>query len=666
MPRTRALTTCLILSALAGPLAAQAPDTLSLFDARDIRAAAPGRLPLDPNGFLFNPRWLGSDSVPDIEARCRFRVAHGHLDFRALVTTRPGCLSPAERATVTLAEASGALFLGAACATSSQTGNVRGHVNIVPATITGQLRWVGYSRTPGDRDFTLDVVARTPGASNAHNSTYGRGRAYHIEFYRDETFRRLEGTGGPSWWHAIDHDRHDTERMSGLVDGRFAIVTGLFGLDGVHGFHSELHPVYAMFVLQSAVRQARGWDEEWAVMVRNVGNEGDCSLGRMAMVIPPDDPAGPASGGLQDYTVDLGWWDAATGATVEFTPGWVDAEHLAAWKAHPGNAPAFLADRAGRHLYVGFRHQRPTVGGPDFLYLGGLKVHWTGSAAGSPVDRLVPWLPEVCTAPPPPGPVGRGRGVFSPSWTGCLRVSLEPVKGAGGPTIEGSKGASKPGARALDLVNGIDTLKPLPAGPLGSLAARWRPAAVFAPQPAIGWLDRRNLVDFCNSVSDRRDPLCRGTWRWVVAYGLSGNAGKWESSPLGGLQVREHSLGVPVLDAFSYRFAWRRDHFIRRGAGTRAERLTPGWSVRVAPILAPNSLALFSNVSVTPYTLVSPGLSHVADHPLQFTFGYGAGMHLQLGTQEAFVEYQLYSRKGGYEFAHGFTLGLILSSPFFH
>jgi hypothetical protein len=58
-----------------------------------------------------------------------------------------------------------------------------------------------------------------------------------------------------------------------LVDGSYAIVTGLMGLDCEHSCSTELHPVWAM-----AVRvKSDPADVVWAIFVRNWGNEGFCS-----------------------------------------------------------------------------------------------------------------------------------------------------------------------------------------------------------------------------------------------------------------------------------------------------------------------------------------------------------------------------------------------------
>ena len=56
--------------------------------------------------------------------------------------------------------------------------------------------------------------------------------------------------------------------------GKFAIVTGLLGLDTEHaGAQAELHPAYAVAIRVNDDPS----DETWAIFVRNWGNEGYCS-----------------------------------------------------------------------------------------------------------------------------------------------------------------------------------------------------------------------------------------------------------------------------------------------------------------------------------------------------------------------------------------------------
>jgi hypothetical protein len=58
-----------------------------------------------------------------------------------------------------------------------------------------------------------------------------------------------------------------------MINGRRAIVIGLLGLDSEHGAYTELHPVYGLAIQVNDNPN----DDQWAVMVRNCGDEGFCS-----------------------------------------------------------------------------------------------------------------------------------------------------------------------------------------------------------------------------------------------------------------------------------------------------------------------------------------------------------------------------------------------------
>jgi hypothetical protein len=65
-----------------------------------------------------------------------------------------------------------------------------------------------------------------------------------------------------------------------IVNGTYAVATGLFGLDAEHEGYSELHPIYALSVLVACAEtpDTNGYfNDEWAVFVRNWGNEGFCA-----------------------------------------------------------------------------------------------------------------------------------------------------------------------------------------------------------------------------------------------------------------------------------------------------------------------------------------------------------------------------------------------------
>jgi len=55
------------------------------------------------------------------------------------------------------------------------------------------------------------------------------------------------------------------------------------GLNGEHDFHTELHPVLALAVDVSHELPDR-YGHAWLVLVRNMGNEGECSAGQVPWV----------------------------------------------------------------------------------------------------------------------------------------------------------------------------------------------------------------------------------------------------------------------------------------------------------------------------------------------------------------------------------------------
>lgn len=85
-----------------------------------------------------------------------------------------------------------------------------------------------------------------------------------------------------------------------MIGGRFAVATGLVGLDCWHECDPELHPLYSLAIRMGS----HGSREKWMLFVRNWGNEGSCSSARRARLLarlapaPADDEEGdlPVSG----------------------------------------------------------------------------------------------------------------------------------------------------------------------------------------------------------------------------------------------------------------------------------------------------------------------------------------------------------------------------------
>ena len=139
------------------------------------------------------------------------------------------------------------------------------HVNWFPATYEGTIFWDGHSAPGTDDDYNF----RLQRADKA-GLTVGDARGLQLEFDADETIDHFH----TPWWNDF-HSAVDSNDASARqrVDGKFAIVTGLVGLDCEHSCGAEVHPVHALAI---RVKEDPA-DEVWAIFVRNWGNEGFCS-----------------------------------------------------------------------------------------------------------------------------------------------------------------------------------------------------------------------------------------------------------------------------------------------------------------------------------------------------------------------------------------------------
>jgi hypothetical protein len=598
----------------ATPLAAQ-NDTLRLLPNPGDHAR------LDPNGFLFNPKWLNGALRPNIDELCGFRAVTGALEIRRLVTISDrNCLTQRERRIVSLNEASSNLILGLVCQTSDRIGRVRGHVNWVPATATGQLQFEEYSGDPpmdGDINInitTVDSFALTSG-NHGMKPPFASRKGLHTESYYQETLARLRDRND-GWWHALRGGIKDNARMGELVDGRFAIVTGLYGVDGVHRFQAELHPVFAMAVLLTLDPVAK--TEEWALMVRNQGNEGDCGTGRHAMNTLHDGERGTAHGDHvdQDYVVDLGWWSPADGASVAMNSGWsTDGDH----------PPAYFAQ--GQHLYVVLRHPRPEIGQRDFLFLGTINLTWSSQqTAALSVDRFDAWLP----AGHPP-------------------INVSPFKPRkDGPPIKQER---------------PDSLIALPIVPLIRLTTPPATRAEVLAEPNVPFPLHDSVGKDCQRGPDAWKRLitgfCQNAVRVVI--GSSRNIGHaW----FGSLYIYpntwslhwDNGLGefLSYFSVLGYRLDYRpNDRFrLMPDSVHPVGDVFQGRTIRLSAILSPTTAHINSDLQITPYTIGSLGMSRVKSPAgLRITepmWSWGLGMQFNSRGTEFFIE-------GQHQLLHGKT-----------
>ncbi len=259
-----------------------------------------------------------------------------------------------------------------------------GHRNWRDVTYTGTLEWVVHDGGLfGDDDY--NVFLRTPWVSGIPFVAGGMANRQDrilLEFDSDETVD-LFGDDQPTWWtgfhRAVDHSE---AWAHSLMDGKFAIVVGLMGVDAVHDLQAanEIHPVHAMAVrVGTWVDQDQGLLKEyWTVFVRNWGDEGYCSSkqhylntggNNISIPLPPSNPAivdlagssfAPAADNLWTnvsgpavwywrqtptdlttkewvYTFHLTSPDQPLISGLNFAlPSWISGDMVVSWKLLPG------------------------------------------------------------------------------------------------------------------------------------------------------------------------------------------------------------------------------------------------------------------------------------------------------------------------------------------
>jgi hypothetical protein len=152
-------------------------------------------------------------------------------------------------------------------------GLTHGHANWRAAVYTGPIYWEDKSLNSQDDDYNLNLFPQDGAGSAATD-----GGRIHIEFDSEETVDHFSSP----WWQEFHAAVDDSDtKAQAMIDGKYAIVIGVMGLDFVHGpGGAELHPAFAMAV---HVKDDPN-DDEWAVFARNWGNEGFCSNGQWVVL----------------------------------------------------------------------------------------------------------------------------------------------------------------------------------------------------------------------------------------------------------------------------------------------------------------------------------------------------------------------------------------------
>lgn len=254
----------------------------------------------DDNGFPLNPQWVYAivhNEAPDSAAECNsFRLKTPGDPSAGLELGN--CTTDAdpknvdyphgfELGTLVCAVEPGKgpvqPVAGDACHRNDVSDNFHGHVNWHEVTLRGRL-YASYDPSPieddGDYNFALVPVDEAGSSTNAlvtecsrthfHDIGLDPGTdAVGVEFSSTE----MQEYSGSDFWQNYYQLVYDG-KIADFVNNKLAVVTGLLGIDAEHdGGHSEIHPVHALAIQM----QADDHDDQWAVMVRNWGNEGMCS-----------------------------------------------------------------------------------------------------------------------------------------------------------------------------------------------------------------------------------------------------------------------------------------------------------------------------------------------------------------------------------------------------
>ena len=225
------------------------------------------------------------------------------------------------------------------------------HVNLMPATYVGQIRWSDHCWIDDDYCYWL-FPDEGAGATFRSDDNIG---GIQVEHDSDETIDHF----GTTWWNEF-HQAVDHGNAGEMIREKLAIVTALIGLDGQHGGQSELHPAWLM-----AIRvEEQGQEEKWAMFARNWGNEGYCGVSQHYVMFPEDD-------GMFRAELRLPWRPGATSVQV--------VEEETEFQSNPGDSAdgPYVTPETGRGVRVTWWLPHPDKRGWSN---GTMKLRWTGGS----------------------------------------------------------------------------------------------------------------------------------------------------------------------------------------------------------------------------------------------------------------------------------------------
>lgn len=235
-------------------------------------------------------------------------------------------------------------------------GTGKGHRNWAAGTYEGTIYWESHSSWIKDDDYNIRLVPpEGAGLTTSNSAVSATGeKSIEMEFDSDETIDNFD----TPWWNkfrkAVDKS---FSAASNMIYQRYAIVTGLIGLDCDHSCATELHPVWAMAIRVNDDPS----DEVWAIFVRRWGNEGYCSDNQHYL----DDLQG------DEFVFRLPWRPGASTFGVSSST---------IFKSRLGNATGpIVVGAPNNSVLVTFKLPVPQTGEGERVN-GELHLHWTGTS----------------------------------------------------------------------------------------------------------------------------------------------------------------------------------------------------------------------------------------------------------------------------------------------
>ena len=192
----------------------------------------------DANGLVLNPVWgwqLLGRGHQDIDHLCGFVAGSGLWAERPLLLRHMDCTS--QQSLLVLNERQKPAVGGYACNQDTDEGELQGHVNWFVVSVAGHVTWQSYGRGQAeDHDITLwldTLPDELPPGSGVREWQQTR---IEIEFNGEEALGWAADTL-PPWWRKLWTEARRGDSIPGTLMRRMrALVTGVFGLDGIHGY----------------------------------------------------------------------------------------------------------------------------------------------------------------------------------------------------------------------------------------------------------------------------------------------------------------------------------------------------------------------------------------------------------------------------------------------